>query len=183
MENSTPNALLIVMANATISPSLPGLATTFADTPGIETLAGMVLSLPSLAIILTAALFRWLADRIDRRKLLPAVMVVYALGGASALLASTMSEILAGRSVLGIGVAGTMTLVTKLAADLWSGQARAQFLVGKQPRCQAVALSSCSPVARWPRSAGAVPLRSTELPFHLRSSWLLSSPNRHRRPT
>lgn len=119
---------LTVMANATISPSLPGLAAAFSDTPNIETLAGLVLSLPSLAIILTAGIFGWLADRVDRRKLLPAVMVVYALGGASGLFASTISEVLAGRIILGIGVAGVMTLVTKLAADLWSGPARAQFL-------------------------------------------------------
>ncbi|MEM9757264.1 MAG: MFS transporter, partial [Pseudomonadota bacterium] len=91
-------------------------------------LAGLVLSLPSLAIILTAGFFGWLSDKVDRRTLLPAAMVLYALGGASGLLASTMTEILAGRIVLGIGVAGVMTLVTKLAADLWAGADRARFL-------------------------------------------------------
>lgn len=122
---------LTIMANATIAPSLPGLAAAFADTPGIETLAGAVLSLPSLAIILSAGLFGWLADRVDRRRLLPIVMVVYALGGASGAVASTMSEILAGRIFLGLGVAGVMTLSTMLAADLWHGEARARFM-GRQ---------------------------------------------------
>ncbi|MEM9756124.1 MAG: MFS transporter, partial [Pseudomonadota bacterium] len=68
---------LTVMANATISPSLPGLAAAFSDTPNIETLAGLVLSLPSLAIILTAGFFGWLSDKVDRRTLLPAAMVLY----------------------------------------------------------------------------------------------------------
>lgn len=122
---------LTIMANATIAPSLPGLAAAFADTPGIETLAGAVLSLPSLAIILSAGLFGWLADRVDRRRLLPIVMVVYALGGASGAVASSMSEILAGRIFLGLGVAGVMTLSTMLAADLWQGEARARFM-GRQ---------------------------------------------------
>jgi MFS family permease len=119
---------LTVMANATIAPSLPGLAAAFSNTPNIETLSGMVLSLPSLSVVLTAALFGLLADRFDRRKLLVAVMLLYAAGGASGLFARTMPELLAGRIALGIGVAGTMTIATLLATDLWQGPSRARFM-------------------------------------------------------
>ena len=119
---------LTVLANATIAPSLPGLARAFADTPGIETLAGLVLSLPSLAIVLTAAAFGWAADRFDRRAVLVVAMLVYALGGASGALAQIMAQILAGRLLLGIGVAGSLTVATQLAADLWHGADRARFM-------------------------------------------------------
>ena len=119
---------LTVLANATIAPSLPGLARAFADTQGIETLAGLVLSLPSLAIVLTAAAFGWGADRFDRRTVLVVAMLVYALGGASGALAQTMPQILAGRLLLGVGVTGTLTIATKLAADLWHGADRARFM-------------------------------------------------------
>lgn len=122
---------LTIMANATIAPSLPGLAATFADVPNIETLSGLVLSLPSLAIILTAALFGALADRIDRKRLLIIAMALYAVGGASGLFATTMTGLLAGRVLLGVGVAGTMTIATMLAAEFWTGQARVQFM-GRQ---------------------------------------------------
>ena len=119
---------LTVLANATIAPSLPGLARTFAETPRIETLAGLMLSLPSLAVVLTAAAFGWAADWFDRRAVLVVAMLAYALGGASGALAQTMPQILAGRLLLGIGVAGTLTVATQLAADLWHGLNRARFM-------------------------------------------------------
>ena len=119
---------LTVLANATIAPSLPGLARAFADTPGIETLAGLVVSLPSLAVVLTAALFGWAADRFERRSVLIVALVAYALGGASGALADTMPQILAGRLLLGVGVAGALTVATQTAADLWHGADRARFM-------------------------------------------------------
>lgn len=122
---------LTIMANATISPSLPGLAKQFADTPEIESLLGLMLSLPSLTIILTAALFGIAAERFGRKPVLLVALVLYAIGGASGLTVDTMSGLLAGRVVLGLGVAGTMTVATMLAGDLWTGQARMKFM-GKQ---------------------------------------------------
>ena len=72
---------MTIMANATISPSLPALREHYAEVPGIETLAGLLLTLPSLAIMLSAGLMGWLADVMDRQRLLLACGVLYALGG------------------------------------------------------------------------------------------------------
>ncbi|MGL4312066.1 MAG: MFS transporter [Paracoccaceae bacterium] len=121
-------ASMTIMANATIASSLPGLRTHFADVPGIETLAGLVVTLPSLAIVLTAGLMGWLADRWDRQKLLVISAALYALGGTTGLWADSLTAILAGRIVLGVGVGGTMTLAMTWAADLWQGPARARFM-------------------------------------------------------
>ena len=122
---------LTIMANATISPSLPGLAKQFADTPEIESLLGLMLSLPSLTIILTAALFGIAAERFGRKPVLLIALILYAIGGASGLFVETMNGLLIGRIILGLGVAGTMTIATMLAGDLWTGQARMKFM-GKQ---------------------------------------------------
>jgi MFS family permease len=121
-------ASLTIMANATIAPSLPGLKAHFGDVAGIDTLAGLLLSLPSAAIVLSAGLFGWLADRMDRQRLLAIAAVLYAVGGTSGLWADTLGQMLVGRAVLGVGVAGTMTLGMAWAADLWQGPARARFL-------------------------------------------------------
>jgi MFS family permease len=121
-------ASLTIMANATIAPSLPGLKEHFRSVDGIDTLAGLLLSLPSLAIVLSAGLFGWLADRMDRQRLLAFAAVLYAAGGTSGLWAETLPQMLAGRVVLGVGVAGTMTIGMAWAADLWQGAARARFL-------------------------------------------------------
>lgn len=119
---------LTIMANATIAPSLPGLAEKFSDVPNIETLLGMLLSLPSLTIILTAAIFGVMAEKFGRRPVLLVALCLYGLGGASGLVADGMTQLLIGRVVLGFGVAGTMTIATMLAADLWTGQARMKFM-------------------------------------------------------
>ncbi|WP_164870927.1 MFS transporter [Mesobaculum littorinae] len=119
---------LTVMANATISPGLPGLNDHFADVPNIRFLAGLIVTLPSLFVILFASGFGWLADRYDRLHILMAGMAIYALGGVSGLFVETLPAMLVGRAILGIGVAGTMTLAITLAGDLWHGEARQKFM-------------------------------------------------------
>lgn len=122
---------LTIMANATISASLPGLLEHFSDVPNIETLLGFMVSLPSLSIVLSAALFGILAERFGRKPVLLTAFSLYAMGGASGLYLDSIVGLLIGRVVLGLGVAGIMTVATMLAADLWSGQARIKFM-GKQ---------------------------------------------------
>ncbi len=124
-------ASLTIMANATISPALPGLRAHFADVEGIDTLAATLVTAPSLAILLTAGLMGWLADRVNRQALLLASGLLYAFGGTVGLWADDIFTLMAGRAVLGVGVAGTMTLAMTWGADLWQGEARARFL-GRQ---------------------------------------------------
>lgn len=119
---------MTIMANATIAPALLGLREHYADVAGIETLAGLILTLPSLAIVLSAGVVGYLADKIDRQKLLMLSGLLYALGGTSGLWVDSLTGMLAGRVVLGVGVAGTMVLATTWAADIWQGEARARFL-------------------------------------------------------
>jgi MFS family permease len=122
---------MTIMANATIAPSLPGLREHYAAVPGIETLAGLLLTVPSLAIVLAAGPVGWLADRVDRQRLLLGSALLYAVGGTSGLWVGSLGAMLLGRLVLGFGVAGTMILATTWAADLWHGAARERYL-GRQ---------------------------------------------------
>lgn len=124
-------ASMTIMANATISSSLPGLRAHFAGLPDIETLSGLLLTLPSLAIVLTAGLWGVAVDRMDRQALLVVSALLYAAGGTSGLWAQDFWTMLAGRAVLGLGVAGTMTLAMTWGVDLFHGPARARFL-GRQ---------------------------------------------------
>ncbi|MFN7051914.1 MAG: MFS transporter, partial [Gemmobacter sp.] len=121
-------AAMTIMANATIAPSLPGLKAHFADVEGIDTLAGLIVTLPSLAIMLTAGLVGWMSDRYNRQVMLALSALAYAIGGTTGLWADSLVQLLAGRMLLGFGVAGTMTLGMAWAADLWQGEARAKFM-------------------------------------------------------
>ena len=60
-------ATLTIMANATISPALPGLAREFADHPQVALLTRLLVPAPSLAVVLVAPLVGVLSDRIGRR--------------------------------------------------------------------------------------------------------------------
>lgn len=124
-------ASMTIMANATIAPALPGLRDHFADVPGIDTLAGLLLTLPSLAILLSAGLWGMAADRLNRQWLLIGAGTLYAVGGTSGLWAGSVEAMLAGRAILGAGVAGTMTLAMTWGVDLFHGPARARYL-GRQ---------------------------------------------------
>lgn len=121
-------ASMTIMANATVASSLPGLRQHYADVPYIDTLAGLIVTLPSLAIVLSAGFMGALIDRWDRQKLLALTAALYLIGGTSGLWAESLTGILAGRLALGLGVAGTMTLGMTWATDLWQGPARARFL-------------------------------------------------------
>jgi MFS family permease len=121
-------ASMTIMANATVASSLPGLRAHYADVPGIDTLAGLIVTLPSLAIVLSAGLMGMLIDRWDRQKLLVLTALMFFIGGTSGLWAQSVTGILIGRMTLGLGVAGTMTLGMTWASDLWQGPARARFM-------------------------------------------------------
>lgn len=121
-------ASMTIMANATVASSLPGLRAHYADVPQIDTLAGLIVTLPSLAIVLSAGLMGVLIDRWDRQKLLLLTAALYAIGGTSGLWAESLWGMLIGRLALGLGVAGTMNLGMTWAGDLWQGPERARFL-------------------------------------------------------
>ena len=118
---------LTVMANATIAPALPGIRDAFHDTPGIVTLVGLVMTLPSLAVILTAGLWGVFIDRFGRRPAMIAGVALFGFSGASGAIAVSLEQLFIGRALLGVAVGGTMTVTTALAIDLFSGAERERF--------------------------------------------------------
>lgn len=86
-------ASMTIMANATVASSLPGLRAHYADVPHIDTLAGLIVTLPSLAIVLSAGLMGVLIDRWDRQKLLLVTALLYAVGGTSGLWAESRKSV------------------------------------------------------------------------------------------
>lgn len=121
-------ASLTVMSGATIAPSLPALQVHFADSAHSELFTRLVLTLPALFIALCAPAAGTISDRFGRRPLLLASIVLYALAGISGLLQDSLPGILVGRALLGIAVAGTMTSVTALVGDYFTGAAREKFM-------------------------------------------------------
>ena len=119
---------LTVMAATAIAPAKPEIAEFFADEPMSEQLAALMLVLPALMIVIGAPLAGFMVDHWGRRRLFIASTILYGLGGSSGFYCTSLYQILVGRAVLGLAVAGVMTCCTTLIGDYYDGPARRRFL-------------------------------------------------------
>lgn len=122
---------LTIMAGAVVSPAVPGIRAAFSDTAGVDLLARMITSAHALAIVLFSPFAGGLSERMGRKRALLIGMFAFALGGSSGFYLPDLISILAGRVVLGLGVALVMTNSVALIADLYEGSER-QRLLGRQ---------------------------------------------------
>ena len=121
-------SLLIIIANATIAPTLPAIQATFADTPGVALLTRLVFTMPALFVVIGSLVAGTVIDKFGRKPLLIGSAILYALAGSSGFLLDNLFLILIGRALLGLALAGIMTSITTLIADYFEGEARTQFL-------------------------------------------------------
>jgi MFS family permease len=120
-------ACLTVMSAATIAPALPQMAEAFSAAPNAEFLSKLVLTAPAAAIALCAPFAGALVDRFGRVGILRASLLAYGLAGTAGYVLDDLHAILASRGALGVAVAGTMTSMTALVGDYYSGEARTRY--------------------------------------------------------
>jgi len=157
------------MAAATIAPSLPAMAEVFSGVPASETLVRLALTVTSLTIAITAPFAGALADRIGRRPLLIASLVLYTVAGSAGFFVSDLPLLLASRALLGVAVGGIMTAVSAIITDWFEGPARASFLARQQ------AAASLGGVIFLPL-AGVLAAQSWRAPFLLYGAGILVLP-------
>lgn len=121
-------SMLTVVAGATVTPALPGIAAHFKDTPQVEYLSRLTLTLPALMIALSAPIQGLLIDRSSARKVLMGSLSLYAIAGCSGLLAPTLTWLLVGRAFVGLSVAGSMTSATTLIGQYFAADKRSKVL-------------------------------------------------------
>lgn len=119
---------LTIMAAATITPSLTGIAAAFDNTEHAAFLTRLVLTLPALFIVLSAPLAGWLCDRRGRKPVMVSGLALYVLAGSAGALAPNLYVLLGTRALLGVGIALLMTATTTLIADTVSVTARNRLL-------------------------------------------------------
>jgi MFS family permease len=117
-------ASLTTMANATISPALPGLERLFADDPNAAMLVRLLVPAPSISVAVFAPFAGLIADRYGRRRMLLAGVVLFVIAGCAGLLLPDLPTIFASRLVLGVAVALIMTAQTALIGDYFTGDDR-----------------------------------------------------------
>jgi len=151
-------ASLTTMANATISPALPGIERLFTEDPNAALLTRLLVPAPSLSVALFAPLAGFAADRIGRRLMLLAGVVLFVIAGCAGLVLPDLPSIFASRLVLGIAVALIMTAQTALVGDYFTGDDR-NALTGLQISARNFGGLVCISLAGW---AAAL---SPRLPF------------------
>ena len=119
---------LTVMSNSTVSPALPGIAEAFEDVARIDQLAGLVVSLPSLSVLLAAGFVGWLSDHFSRKRFLIYAMLLLGFSGLLGAFSLSIEMLLASRFVLGLGVAAILTLTTSIAGSIFEGADRQRFM-------------------------------------------------------
>lgn len=117
-------ATLTVMAGATIAPGLPGLLEHFADQPNADFLTRFILTVPGLAIAISAPIAGAIADKLGRRVLLHLGVALYILCGSAGLWLDDLILLLISRFLLGIAVGMIMVCSMALITDHFQGSER-----------------------------------------------------------
>lgn len=115
---------LPVLGAVLLAPVLPRMQAHFADVPGSAVLVPVVLTLPALMIALLAPFAGVIADRLGRKPLLLASMLLYVLCGVLPLWLDSLPAIVLSRAGIGLAEAGIMTCCTTLMGDYYSGAKR-----------------------------------------------------------
>ncbi|PRW64218.1 MFS transporter [Actinopolyspora mortivallis] len=123
--------MLTIMAGATVAPAIPGIREAFAGTPNVDLLARMITTMHALAIVVFSPVAGRMVERLGGKRSLLLGMTAFGVGGSSGAYLPGLISILAGRIVLGVGVALVMTGGITMIANLYEGDRRRK-LMGRQ---------------------------------------------------
>jgi MFS family permease len=119
---------MTVLAGAGITAAIPEIQQHFVDLPRAELLSKLILTIPALMIALLAPAAGRIIDRTGRKTPLLISLLLYAVAGTSGFYLQNIYAILVGRALLGVAVAGIMTVNTTLIGDYFQGVDRSKFM-------------------------------------------------------
>lgn len=122
------SSMFTVMAGAIIAPSLPQIEHVFKNTKNIAFLTRLILSVPAIFTVIFSPIFGIMANKFGKKQLLLMSLSLYAIGGFSGFILNNIYFILGGRALLGIAVAGIMTISSTLIGDFFTGAERNKFI-------------------------------------------------------
>jgi MFS family permease len=119
-------SMMMLMGGAALAPALPTISAEFPDQS--EFIISLIVTLPSLAIAMTGIFIGSLADRYGKVKVLIISLIIFSVAGVSGYFQNDMGAILAGRFLVGVGIAGLTCSCTALLSEYYSGPARIKVL-------------------------------------------------------
>lgn len=121
-------ANLTLVSGAGLTAAMPAIFATFADVPGAEFWVSMIITLPALFVVIGGPVTGMLVDRVGRKPVLAASILLSGIAGSGAFFLNNIFAILVTRALVGLSIAGAMTATNALIADYFSGQQRAKFM-------------------------------------------------------
>ncbi|MFX0095187.1 MAG: MFS transporter, partial [Candidatus Hodarchaeota archaeon] len=119
---------LAVIVATTITPALPDMETYFQAVPNVGFLISLMFTIPLFAIAVFAPPVGYIIDKWGRKKLLLLTTLLYGIASSSGFFLNSLLLILVGRMLLGLAVAGIMTITTALIADYYHGDQRNKLM-------------------------------------------------------
>ncbi|MCH7819965.1 MAG: MFS transporter [Candidatus Marinimicrobia bacterium] len=121
-------SIISVISAVGIATAIPDMSVYFRNVPNSEFLVKLVLTIPSLAIALTAFFFGYLLDKWGRKPILILGLIIYVLAGTSGFIIDSLYILLLSRVVLGLAVAGTISGITTLLIDYFHGKELEKYM-------------------------------------------------------
>ena len=121
-------SIISVISAVGIATAMPDMSVYFRDVPNSEFLVKLVLTIPSLAIVLSAFFFGYLLDKWGRKPVLIFSLIIYVLAGTSGFIINSLYIMLLSRLVLGIAVAGAISGITTLLIDYFHGKELEKYM-------------------------------------------------------
>jgi MFS family permease len=119
-------AMMVLMGGAAVAPALPLISEAFPDAS--EATISLIITLPALAIALTGFFIGGLSDRIGKIPVLAVSVAIFSIAGCSGYFLTSLSAILVGRFILGIGIAGIICTTSALIVCYYDGISRVRVL-------------------------------------------------------
>lgn len=121
-------SVMPIMAIISLVPVLPLLLQEFGDVAGAEFLVPIALTIPALCVAVLSPVAGWLSDRVGRKTLLVAALLLYAGFGIIPWFLTDLMQIIAARVALGATEAVIMTVATTLIGDYFEGERREKWI-------------------------------------------------------
>lgn len=119
---------LVAMIFTVLPPVLPGIAQHFGGGSQGQLTAQMIMTLPSIGLMIGGPLVGWLIDRIGPRLVLFGALAAYAALGSAGLYLDGRWLLLLSRFILGFAGSALVTACGALLCDYFDAKARARFL-------------------------------------------------------
>lgn len=118
----------LAMVFTVLPPVLPGIAGHFGGAAAGQLVAQLVMTLPSVGMMVGGPLAGWLIDRIQARGVLFAALACYSVFGLSGMLLENQWSLLAARLLQGFAACSMVTATNTLIGERYDAAARARLL-------------------------------------------------------